>query len=82
MFLVIKNIFIKKNLTDFRKTVEAGVDPPLNYTAHERHSSCLLVPFFFFSFVIILSVLDAFFLVLSEDPVDDVETQSADHKYR
>ena len=37
---------------------------------------------FFFSFVIILSVLDAFFLVLSEDPADDVETQSANHKYR
>ena len=35
----------------------------------------------FFSFVIVLSVLDAFFLV-SEDPVDDVETQSANHKYR
>ena len=35
----------------------------------------------FFSFVILLSVLDAFFLV-SEDPVDDVETQSANHKYR
>ena len=30
--------------------------------------------------MILLSVLDAFFL-LSEDPVDDVETQSADHKY-
>ena len=46
------------------------------YIAHERH-------FFvtFFSFVILLSVLDAFFLV-SEDPVDDVETQSANHKYR
>ena len=42
------------------------------YTAHERHFSCFLVPFF--SFVILLSVLDAFFLV-SEDPVDDVETQ-------
>ena len=49
-------------------------------TAHERHFSCFLVPFFF-SFVILLSVLDAFFLV-SEDPVDDVETQSANHKYR
>ena len=28
------------------------------YTAHERHFSCFLVPFF--SFVILLSVLDAF----------------------
>ena len=37
------------------------------YTAHERHFSCFLVPFF--SFVILLSVLDAFFLV-SEDPED------------
>ena len=25
----IKNIFIMKNLTDFRKTVETGVDPRL-----------------------------------------------------
>ena len=30
--------------------------------------------------MILLSVLDAFFLV-SEDPVDDVERQSANHKY-
>ena len=36
---------------------------------------------FFRLSVIVLSVLDAFFLV-SEDPVDDVETQSANHKYR
>ena len=28
-FIVIKNIFIVKNLTDFRKTVETGVDPRL-----------------------------------------------------
>ena len=48
------------------------------YTAHERHFSCFLVPYF--SFLIFLSVLDAFFLV-SEDPVDDVETQCANHKY-
>ena len=41
------------------------------YTAHERHFSCFLVPFFF-PFVILLSVLDAYFLV-SELPVDDVE---------
>ena len=34
-----------------------------------------------FSFVILLSVLDAFFLV-SEVPVDYVEMQSANHKYR
>ena len=40
----------------------------------ERHFSCFLVPVF--SFVNLLSVLDAFFLV-SEVPVDDVETQSA-----
>ena len=51
------------------------------YTEHGRHFSCFLVPFFF-SFVIILSVLDAFFLVLSGDPVDDVETQSANYKYK
>ena len=30
--------------------------------------------------MILLSVLDAFFLV-SEDPVDDVETQCANRKY-
>ena len=35
------------------------------YTAHERHFSCFLVPFFF----VCDSVLDAFFLV-SEDPED------------
>ena len=34
-----------------------------------------------FSFVIVLSVLPAFFLVF-EDPVDDIETQSANHKDR
>ena len=34
-----------------------------------------------FSFVILLSVLDAFFLV-SKVPVDDVETESPNHKYR
>ena len=28
----IKNIFIMKNLTDFRKTVETGVDPRLRAT--------------------------------------------------
>ena len=40
------------------------------YAADERHFSCFLVPFF--SFVILLYVLDAFFLV-SELPVDDVK---------
>ena len=40
------------------------------YTAQERHFSCFLAPFF--SFVILFSVLDAFFLV-SELPVDDVK---------
>ena len=29
VFFIIKNISIVKNLTDFRKTVEAGVDPCL-----------------------------------------------------
>ena len=38
------------------------------YTAQERQFPCFLVPFFF-SFVILLSVLDAFFLV-SENPED------------
>jgi len=49
------------------------------YTAHERHFSCCLVPFFF--------VCDSFICVrrifpLSEVPVDDVETESPNHKYR
>ena len=30
-FYIIKNIFIMKNLTDFRKSVETGVDPCLRY---------------------------------------------------
>ena len=47
------------------------------FTAHERHFSCFLVPFF--SFVILLSVSDACFLV-TENPVDDVEMQSANYK--
>ena len=50
-----------------------------SYTARERHFSCFRVPFF--PFVIVLSVLNAFFLV-SEGPVDDVETQGANLKYR
>ena len=50
-----------------------------SYTAHERHFSSFLLPFF--SFVILLSVLDAFFFV-SEVLVKDVQTQSANHKYR
>ena len=33
-----------------------------------------------FKYLKFISVLEAFFLV-SEDPVDDVETQSANHKY-
>ena len=46
-----------------------------------RKTLFLLSCTIFFSFVILLSVLDAFFLV-SEDLVEDVETQSANHKYR
>ena len=48
------------------------------YTTHERHFllSCTI----FFSFVILLSVSDTFLLV-TEDPVNDVKTQSANHKY-
>ena len=49
------------------------------YTAHKTHFSCFLVPFF--SFVILLSVSDTFLLV-TEDPVNDVKTQSANHKHR
>ena len=46
-----------------------------------RKTLFLFFLYHFFSFVILLSVLDAFFLV-SEDLVEDVETQSANHKYR
>ena len=38
-------------------------------TVHERHISCFLVPFF--SFVILLSVLDVFFF-LTGVPVDEI----------
>ena len=34
VFFIIKNIFIMKNLTDFRKTVETGVDPHLPYVTN------------------------------------------------
>ena len=50
VFFITKNIFVMKNLTDFRKTVEAGVDPRLrqehlskrlsNYRYHSRALSC------------------------------------------
>ena len=49
-----------------------------HYTAHKR--LFLLSCTYFISFVILLSVLRIFFLV-SEVPVTDVETQSANHKY-
>ena len=64
-------------LTDVRLLID---DPSITH----RLLYCARKTLFFvtfFSFVILLSVLDAFFLV-SEDPVDDVETQSANHKYR
>ena len=50
-----------------------------HYTAHKR-TLFLLSCTIFFSFVIPLSVLDAFFVV-SVVPVNDVETQSANPKY-
>ena len=31
---IFKNIFNMKNVTDFRKTVEAGVDPPIESKHH------------------------------------------------
>ena len=52
----------------------------LLYCARKTLSLLSGTIFFFFSFVILLFVLDAIFLV-SEAPVDDVETQSANHKY-
>ena len=33
-FIIIKSMFIMKNLTDFRKTVETGVNPHLNGPLH------------------------------------------------
>ena len=57
---------------------------PIDYSSTivlRTKDTFLVFWYHFFSFVILLSVLDAFFLV-SEDPVDDVETQSANHKYR
>ena len=43
MFFIIKNVFIMKNLTDFRKTVETGVDPRL-HTEHlvQKHRDLLV----------------------------------------
>ena len=35
IIIIIKNMFIMKNLTDFRKTVETGVDPPLYYISFD-----------------------------------------------
>ena len=35
MFFIIKNIFIMKNVTNFSKTVETGVDP------HVKRRICL-----------------------------------------
>ena len=34
VFFIIKNIFIMKNLTDFRKMVETGEDPRLPYVTN------------------------------------------------
>ena len=36
VFFVIKNIFVMKNLTDFRKTLEAGEDPRLENMLNSR----------------------------------------------
>ena len=35
-FIIIKSMFIMKNLTDFRKTVETGVNPHLRIDEGER----------------------------------------------
>ena len=34
---IIKNIFVMKNVTDFRKTVETSVDPRLRLTVSDGH---------------------------------------------
>ena len=39
MFFIIKNIFIMKNLTDFRKTVETGVDPRLQQDGMQKRTA-------------------------------------------
>ena len=41
VLLVIKNMFIMKNLTDFRKTMETGVDPRLVSHAPRPLCACL-----------------------------------------
>ena len=39
--IIIKNIFIIKSLTDFRKTVETGVDPHLSVVLSSNPQPCL-----------------------------------------
>ena len=36
IIIIIKNMYIMKNLTDFRKMVETGVDPPLLLTCRPK----------------------------------------------
>ena len=50
-------------------------------TAHERHYQYVSFVILLSMFVILFSMLDAFFLV-SEVPVDNFKMQSANHKYR
>ena len=44
-FIVSKNIFIVKNLTDFRKTVETGVDPRLKRDCCADRERDLIIEF-------------------------------------
>ena len=39
-FFIIENIFLLKNLTDFGKTVETGLDPRLQSSHCSRRSHC------------------------------------------
>ena len=41
VFFIIQNIFIMKNVTDFRETVETGVDPRLKSLSDVRSSFIL-----------------------------------------
>ena len=43
-FIIIKSMFIMKNLTDFRKTVEIGVNPRLALIDKMRNFAGLLKP--------------------------------------
>ena len=70
--MLLTRLLLGRQLCDYIKDIK-------QYPAHQMEWAADPCPVFLF--VILLSLLDTFFLV-SEVPVDDVETQSANHKYR